>query len=145
MSGLIGLLSTDDLALCFYGRRRCKRDVRWLSGTFQRMHQSFESDGDSGFEWIVGYALCLFQQLDNKRNEVALACLCIASKMLDDRCAEIGDGVWEAQLPGLDANCMARAEAYVAHALGFRLRVTQCALETCLEDCAVMHGVAVRV
>ena len=96
MSGLIGLLSTDELALCFYGRRRCKRDVRWLSGTFQRMHQSFESDGDSGFEWIVGYALCLFQQLDNKRNEVALACLCIASKMLDDRCAEIGDGVWEA-------------------------------------------------
>ena len=113
MSGLISHLNADELATCFMGRRRSKRDRTWLADTMERLNASFQSDGDDGFEWIIAHAMCLFRQLRNSSNVVALACLCVSSKLLDDRCPEIGDGAWETQLPGLTVAEMARVGIFL--------------------------------
>ena len=145
MSGLISHLNADELATCFMGRRRSKRDRTWLADTMERLNASFQSDGDDGFEWIIAHAMCLFRQLRNSSNVVALACLCVSSKLLDDRCPEIGDGAWETQLPGLTVAEMVAAENYVVHTFGFHLRRTKWAVQCCVEDCAVEADIAVRV
>jgi len=142
---LVDHLAAVDLARCFLGRSRSQSDVHWLAGTLERCNQSFQSDGDSGFQWIIAHAMCLFHELDNNSNVTALACLCISAKLLDDRCAEIGDGVWETQLPGLTPRALAEAEQSVLHAFAYKVRRKMCVVETCFENMAISAGVAVCV
>jgi len=142
---LVDQFDAADLARCFLGRSRSQQDVNWMAGCIERWIRWFESDGDSGFEWIIAHAMCLFHELDDKSNVAAMACMCISAKLLDDRSAEIGDGVWETQMPGLTSRAMAKAEKSVLLAFAFKVRRKMCAVEACFEQMAISAGVAVYV
>ena len=130
---LVTRLNADDLATCFLGRRRNKRDRTWLSGTLKRLNASFVESGDSGFEWIVAHAMCLFREQPHKTNDVALACLCLSSKLLDDRCPEIGDGVWEKQHPDVTTSDICLAELRLTQQFNMSLHRTLAQVRTCVE------------